>query len=78
MFFCLLIRYKVHVKVIDHIAATASFLLFDREVMQLIHKAAYELLEQQVQVCFAFLIYRQSSFKVVKLIEKPKTIQQFF
>lgn len=43
------IRYKVQVKVADHTGST-SFILFDREVIQLIHKSAYELLEQQVQV----------------------------
>ncbi|XP_033132031.1 uncharacterized protein LOC103828855 isoform X2 [Brassica rapa] len=42
------IRYKLQVKVADHTGST-SFLLFDREVIQLIHKSAYELLEQQVQ-----------------------------
>ncbi|KAL0678210.1 hypothetical protein Bca4012_006191 [Brassica carinata] len=41
-------RYKLQVKVADHTGST-SFLLFDREVIQLIHKSAYELLEQQVQ-----------------------------
>ncbi|XP_056850155.1 replication protein A 70 kDa DNA-binding subunit A-like [Raphanus sativus] len=41
-------RYQVHCKVLDH-TGTASFLMFDREVIQLIHKSAYELLEQQVQ-----------------------------
>ncbi|KAF2616175.1 hypothetical protein F2Q70_00008706 [Brassica cretica] len=42
------IRYKLQVKVADHTGST-SFLLFNREVIQLIHKSAYELLEQQVQ-----------------------------
>ncbi|KAF8088644.1 hypothetical protein N665_0532s0008 [Sinapis alba] len=42
------IRYKVQVKVADHTGST-SLILFDREVIQLIHKSAYELLEQQVQ-----------------------------
>ncbi|CAN6860343.1 unnamed protein product [Brassica oleracea] len=41
-------RYQVHCKVLDH-TGTTSFVMFDREVIQLIHKSAYELLEQQVQ-----------------------------
>ncbi|CAE6108661.1 unnamed protein product [Arabidopsis arenosa] len=41
-------RYQVHVKVVDD-TGTISFLMFDKEVIQLIHKSAYELLEQQVQ-----------------------------
>ena len=56
-FFNLIFRYKVHVKVVDHTATTNLFLLFDREVIELIHKSAYELLEQQVHVCFALFIY---------------------
>ncbi|WZZ45069.1 hypothetical protein YC2023_041328 [Brassica napus] len=47
-FYYIDIRYKLQVKVADHTGST-SFLLFDREVIQLIHKSAYELLEQQVQ-----------------------------
>ena len=50
------IRYKLQVKVADHTGST-SFLLFDREVIQLIHKSAYELLEQQVQVCFPLILH---------------------
>uniref|UniRef100_A0A1J3F1U7 Replication factor A C-terminal domain-containing protein n=1 Tax=Noccaea caerulescens TaxID=107243 RepID=A0A1J3F1U7_NOCCA len=42
------LRYCVHVKVADH-TSTTSFLLFDREVIQLLHKSAYELLEQQLE-----------------------------
>ncbi|KAH0858803.1 hypothetical protein HID58_087064 [Brassica napus] len=41
-------RYQVHCKVLDH-TGTTSFVMFDREAIQLIHKSAYELLEQQVQ-----------------------------
>ncbi|CAH8266535.1 unnamed protein product [Arabidopsis lyrata] len=41
-------RYKVQATVIDH-TGSASFLLFDQDVIKLIHKSAYELLEQQVQ-----------------------------
>ncbi|CAN8289366.1 unnamed protein product [Cochlearia groenlandica] len=37
---------QVQVRVSDHSGST-SFLLFDREMIQLINKAAYELLEQQ-------------------------------
>uniref|UniRef100_A0A0D3AQN7 Replication factor A C-terminal domain-containing protein n=1 Tax=Brassica oleracea var. oleracea TaxID=109376 RepID=A0A0D3AQN7_BRAOL len=40
-------RYQVHCKVLDH-TGTTSFVMFDKEVSQLIHKSAYELLEQQV------------------------------
>jgi len=39
----------VQVTVLDH-TGEASFLLFDQDVIKLIHKSAYELLEQQVQV----------------------------
>ncbi|VVB02623.1 unnamed protein product [Arabis nemorensis] len=41
-------RYQVHVKTKDE-TGTTSFLLFDKEVIQLINKLPYELLEQQVQ-----------------------------
>ncbi|CAA7054896.1 unnamed protein product [Microthlaspi erraticum] len=41
-------RYQVHVKVTDD-TGTTSLLMFDSEVIKLIHKSAYELLEQQVQ-----------------------------
>nr|VDD31262.1 unnamed protein product [Brassica oleracea] len=44
----LLTSYEVHCKVLDH-TGTTSFVMFDREAIQLIHKSAYELLEQQVQ-----------------------------
>ncbi|CAD5330376.1 unnamed protein product [Arabidopsis thaliana] len=41
-------RFRVQVTVLDH-TGEASFLLFDQDVIKLIHKSAYELLEQQVQ-----------------------------
>ncbi|CAN6863548.1 unnamed protein product [Brassica oleracea] len=47
---------KIFFKVADHIGST-SFLLFDREVIQFIHKSAYELLEQQVQTCSSSIIF---------------------
>ncbi|KAL0813270.1 hypothetical protein Bca101_069713 [Brassica carinata] len=94
------IQYKVQVKVADHTGSTC-FILFDREVIQLIHKSAYELLEQQVQFNregeipqelmdlegrkFAWIIrvkgteknYKQPSFKVFKLTDKPEVIHKF-
>nr|VDD42382.1 unnamed protein product [Brassica oleracea] len=95
-----ILRYKVQVKVADHTGSTC-FILFDREVIQLIHKSAYELLEQQVQFNregeipqelmdlegrkFAWIIrvkgteknYKQPSFKVFKLTDKPEVIHKF-
>ncbi|RID67018.1 hypothetical protein BRARA_D02124 [Brassica rapa] len=95
-----ILRYKVQVKVADHTGSTC-FLLFDREVIQLIHKSAYELLEQQVQFNregeipqelmdlegrkFAWIIrvkgteknYKQPSFNVIKLTDKPEVIHRF-
>nr|AAU44445.1 hypothetical protein AT2G05642 [Arabidopsis thaliana] len=41
-------RFRVQVTVLDH-TGEASFLLFDQDVIKLIHKSTYELLEQQVQ-----------------------------
>ena len=55
-FYYIDIRYKLQVKVADHTGST-SFLLFDREVIQFIHRSAYELLEQQVQVCFPLILH---------------------
>ncbi|CAN6872408.1 unnamed protein product [Brassica oleracea] len=95
-----ILRCKVQVKVADHTGSTC-FLLFDREVIQLIHKSAYELLEQQVQFNregeipqelmdlegrkFAWIIrvkgteknYKQPSFNVFKLTDKPEVIHRF-
>ncbi|KAG2334801.1 hypothetical protein Bca52824_005981 [Brassica carinata] len=96
-----ILRYKVQVKVADHTGSTC-FLLFDREVIQLIHKSAYELLEHKCRCFnregeipqelmdlegrkFAWIIrvkgteknYKQPSFKVFKLTDKPEVIHKF-
>ncbi|CAN6819429.1 unnamed protein product, partial [Brassica oleracea] len=95
-----ILRYKVQVKVADHTGSTC-FLLFDREVIHLIHKSAYisctqcrqfnregEIPQQLMDLegrKFAWIIrvkgteknYKQPSFKVFKLSDKPEVIHKF-
>ncbi|CAF1928883.1 unnamed protein product [Brassica oleracea] len=74
------IRYQVHCKVLDH-TGTTSFVMFDREVIQLIHKSAYELLEQQVQFNsgneFPRELLALEGRKFVFTVNKPETSKNY-
>ncbi|WZZ74525.1 hypothetical protein YC2023_085895 [Brassica napus] len=73
-------RYQVHCKVLDH-TGTTSFVMFDREVIQLIHKSAYELLEQQVQFNseneFPRELLALEGREFVFIVNKPETSKNY-